>query len=140
MGNSILISKSMLPAIYNGEIIVGNFFIYLLLLGFIIFPLVVFFITRYFKKKMALNQENLFGKIRLLEEQNKFLIKEQNARSSELTVLKGQIAEVENKLNQWIAEKSDLEKEIKSIKDQLQHSRKNNDIIIEYYMNENSGN
>jgi hypothetical protein len=31
-----------------------------------------------------------------------------------------------------------LEQEIKSIKDQLQHSHKNNDIIIEYYMNEKS--
>jgi Tfp pilus assembly protein PilO len=106
MENSILFTTSILSVSYNGEIMIGNLFFYLLLLGFLIFPLGIFFVTRYFKKKMALNQENLFGKISLLEDQYKFLLKEQNARSSELAALKKQVAEIENKLNQWIEEKS----------------------------------
>ena len=139
MENSIFITTIMLSTIYNGEIIIGNLFFYLLLLGFLIFSLGIFFVTRYFKKKMALNQDTLIGKISFLEEQNRILLKEQNVRSSELTALKEQFAEVENKLNQWIAEKSDLEQEIQLIKDQMQNSRKNGDIIIEYYMNDKSG-
>jgi cell shape-determining protein MreC len=139
MENSILITTFIISVFYTGEVLVGNLTFYLLLLGFLIFPLGIFFVTRYFKKIIVLNHDTLSGKINFLEERNRNFLKEQNAHSAELTLLKEKFAEIENKMNQWNTEKADLEKEIKLIKDQLQHSRKNDDIIIEYYMNEKSG-
>jgi CII-binding regulator of phage lambda lysogenization HflD len=88
---------------------------------------------------MALNHDTISGKINFLEEQNRIFLKDQKNHSAEITSLKEKLADIENKLNQWNTEKADLEKEIQLIKDQLQHFRKNDDIIIEYYMNEKSG-
>ena len=139
MENSILFTTSIIKAFYIGAVVIGNLIFYLLLFGFIIFPLGIFFVTRYFKKKIVLNHDSLSGKISFLEEQNRILLKEQNARSSEITALKEQLKEVENKLNQWFTEKAELEQEIQFLKDQMQKSPKNDDIIIEYYMNEKSG-
>jgi hypothetical protein len=139
MEQFILITTNTFPAFYTGEIIIGNLIFYLLLFGYLIFPLGIFFVARYFKKEMILHQSNFSEKINLLEEQNRILLKEQNNHFVKLNSLKEKLAEIENKLNQWDAEKADLEKEIKLIKDQLQHPRKNDDIIIEYYMNEKSG-
>jgi len=139
MENSIFYTTSIIPAFYNGEIIIGNLIFYLLLFGFIIFPLGIFFVTRYFKKKIVLNHDSLSGKISFLEEQNRILLKEQNALSLEITALKEQLKEVENKLNQWFTEKAELEQEIQFLKGQMQKFPKNDDIIIEYYMNEKSG-
>ena len=139
MGNSILITTFIILVFYVGEVLVGSLIFYLLLLGFLIFPVGTYFIFRNFKNKTALNYDALLGKIRMLEEQNKFFLKEQKNHSAEITLLKEKLADIENKLNQWNTEKADLEKEIQLIKDQLQHFRKNDDIIIEYYMNEKSG-
>jgi chaperonin cofactor prefoldin len=75
----------------------------------------------------------------MLEEQNRIFLKEQNTHSAEITSLKEKHTDIENKLHQWNTQQADLEKEIQLIKDQLQHFRKNDDIIVEYYMNEKSG-
>lgn len=89
---------------------------------------------------MALNREILNGKIAQLEGELENFHKQQKAHSAELAFLKTELEQNKNKLTQWIAEKNELEKEIESIKARITKSRKNDDIIIEYYMNENSGN
>ncbi|WP_372948264.1 hypothetical protein [Mariniphaga sp.] len=139
MENSIICTTSLIPALYIGTVVIGNFIFYVLLLGFLIFPVGIFFVTRYFKKKIAYNHDTLSGKISFLGEQNRILLKEQNARSSEIIALKEQFKEAENKLDKWFTEKAELEQEIQFLKDQMQKSTKNDDIIIEYYMNEKSG-
>ncbi len=139
MGNSILITTFIISAFYTGEVLVGNLIFYLLLLGFLIFPVGTYFIFRNLKNKTALNYDALLGKIRMLEEQNRIFLKEQKNHSAKITSLKEKLAEIDNKLNQWNTQQADLEKEIQLIKDKLQHFRKNDDIIVEYYMNEKSG-
>lgn len=134
MEQFILITTNTFPAFYNGDIIIGNLTFYLLLFGFLIFPLGIFFVARYFKKEMAINQNTLSGKINLLEEKTRIFLKEQNSHSVALNSLKEKLAEIENKLNRWDAEKAELEKEIKNLKTKIQNHHKNDDIIIEYYM------
>lgn len=139
MENSIVHTTSIITAFYTGVVVIGNFIFYVFLLGFLIFPVGTYFIFRYFKNKTAQNYDALSVKIQILEEQNRILLKEQKTHSTELSTLKERLTEVENKLNQWIAEKAELEQDIQFLKDQMQKSPKNDDIIIEYYMNEKSG-
>ncbi len=134
MENSIFLSASTFLAFFNEGPVSGIILLYFLLPGILIFSATVFFINRYFNNKIQLSQENLNRKIILLEEENESLIKEQNAHLAELTVQKQHLAAMENKMDQLITEKAEMELEIKSLKDQLKNSYKNDDIIIEYYM------
>lgn len=140
MKNSLIVLTSTLPAPYIDATVSGSIILYFLIPVILIFSLAIFFGTRFFKKKMALNHNTLSGKIYFLEEQTRILLKEQKNQSAEITSLKEKLANIENKLNQWSMEKLDLMQEIQLLKDKMQNSRKNDDIIIEYYMNENSGN
>lgn len=135
MENSIFLSVSTLLTFSNEGTGSGIILIYILLPVILIFSATTLFIIRYFKNKIKLSQENLNRKIILLREENENLLKKLNAHSAELTVQKEHLAEVENKLQQCIGEKTEMEQVIKSLKDQLKNSHKNDDIIIEYYMN-----
>lgn len=140
MENSTFILTSTISAPYSNPAVSGSIILYFVIPVIVIFSVAFFFGTRFFKKKMALNREILNGKIAQLEGQIENFLKLQKAQSAELASLKAELEQTENKLIQWIAEKKELEKKIDYIKDRIINSSKNDDIIIEYYMNENSGN
>lgn len=140
MENSSFILTSTLSTSYNNSAVSESIILYFLIPVILIFSVAIFFGTRFFKKKMALNREILNGKIAQLEGRIENFLQLQKAHSAELASLKTELEQTKNELMQWITEKKELEKEIENIKARITKSRKNDDIIIEYYMNENSGN
>lgn len=139
MTNSIFILTITFSTPYSEGTVSGNTILFFLILAILIFSAAFFFGTRIFKKKMALNREILNGKIAFLKAQLESFVKRQNAQSAELNYVKERLEEAEKKWNLWIAEKKNLENEIEYLKDRMKNFRKNDDILIEYYMNENSG-
>jgi hypothetical protein len=89
------------------------------------------------KKNFAFKKEALMEEIRKLKKQNETQAEEINA----LTI---KLADGEKQWNAWTIDKNLLIEENESLKLQIKNSLKiesdeKEDIIIEYYLNENSG-
>jgi len=124
--------------VYIEETISGNLFLFTVLLLIVIFLATTYFIAAYYKKKFAIINDTLIERLKLIKEHNATLTKEQKAFTKELSVAQSKFIEVENELKKCIEEKKKADQEITVLKDSIQNTNKNEDIIIEYYMNEKS--
>jgi len=129
----------MFPAVFLGELNPESVFMYLGLLLFVVVLVVILLIVRNFKKNFVDEINALKSKLILLKDHNETILKEQKILTNELSVLLLKVVEVENELSKCIEEKKKLEQEYQSLNDRIQNPKTNNDIIIEYYTNDKSG-
>jgi septal ring factor EnvC (AmiA/AmiB activator) len=136
--NCICISGSIIP-IYIGNYLLDRAWLFIII-GLVILLFVWGYLTLvYFKKRFAFVQGGLNAKNKEIDGQ----IKENLKLEQERTKLENKLKEFENEQNRWEEDKNRLLKEIEALKEHIKKleeegSDKNNDIIIEYYMNENS--
>jgi uncharacterized protein (DUF3084 family) len=120
-----------------GYFFLENIFLIIVPVSIIGALLAIYFLMDNSKKNFAFKKEALMEEIRKLKKQNETQAEEINA----LTI---KLADGEKQWNAWTIDKNLLIEENESLKLQIKNSLKiesdeKEDIIIEYYLNENSG-
>lgn len=138
MMNYIHISINSFLTIYVAEIMIGSVIYYLIPLIILFIAAVIYYISGKNKKNYSYKYDVLIKRISLLKEQNETLSKELQASKKELAALQSELKEFENERNKWLEEKKKLEYDNKNLQDRIQHSKKEEDIIIEFYTKEKS--
>lgn len=137
MINSSLCFILHFPVICLGYFFLENIFLIIVPVSIIGALLAIYFLMDNSKKNFAFKKEALMEEIRKLKKQNETQAEEINA----LTI---KLADGEKQWNAWTIDKNLLIEENESLKLQIKNSLKiesdeKEDIIIEYYLNENSG-
>ncbi len=110
-------------------------FLFFAIVLLIVFFVGIYLITNHYKKEFDFKRHDLTVLVNTLK------LQEENLRN-ELAKLKEKLVNDEKERGEWQAEREKLLQEIKDLKEQiLEITQKakddNNDIIIEYYMNDN---
>lgn len=136
MAYNLILLKVEHTVFYVAKVSVGSLYFYLVLLLIVLFLAGIYFIVNNYRKNMRYNIVALNSRINLLKEHNEGLLKEQKALFYELSEKKSRLIEIENELKEQIETNRLLEQENKSLRNKNHNSKRNEDIIVEYYINE----
>lgn len=138
MINSTIFLNNLFTNMSLGYVVSQISIYYFLLFIIVVAAAGFYFIVVKYKRYFAHKRGAFLKKVDEVQEDNKMLINELNKLKQELPILQAKLKDYAIKADKWSDEKKKLETEIDDLKSRLESTKKNEDIVIEYYMNKKS--